>query len=40
MKVVFSQKDGKHTMAAICPYCGHYAVLNERSEDEIMQMEE
>ena len=40
MKVVFSQKDGKHTIAAICPYCGHYAVLNERSEDEIMQMEE
>lgn len=40
MRVVFSQKDGKHTMAAICPYCGHYAVLNERSEDEIMQMEE
>lgn len=40
MKVMFSQKDGKHTMAAICPYCGHYAVLNKRSEDEIMQMEE
>ena len=40
MKIVFSQKDGRHTMAAICPYCGHYAVLNERSEDEIMQMEE
>lgn len=40
MQTVFSQKDGKHTMAAICPYCGHYAVLNEVSEDEIMQMEE
>lgn len=40
MKTAFSQKDGVHTMAAICPYCGHYAVLNEVSEDEIMQMEE
>lgn len=40
MKVVFSQKDGKHTMATICPYCGHYAVLNEVSEEKIMQMEE
>lgn len=40
MQTVFSQKDGKHTMTAICPYCGHYTVLNERSEDEIMQMEE
>ena len=40
MQTVFSQKDGKHTMTAICPYCGHCAVLNERSEDEIMQMEE
>lgn len=40
MQTVFSQKDGKHTMTAICPYCWHYAVLNKRSEDEIMQMEE
>lgn len=40
MQTAFSQKDGVHKMVAICPYCGHYAVLNERSEDEIMQMEE
>lgn len=40
MRTAFSQKDGVHTMAAICPYCGHYAVLNEVGEDEIMQMEE
>ena len=40
MDTVFSQKNGVYTIGAICPYCGHYAVLNKRSEDEIMQMEE